>query len=99
LGAGELLVTSIDQDGSLEGYDTGLISIICCAVDVPVIASGGAGSVRHATQALAAGAQAAAAGSMLVYQRALRSVLVHYPARKELRAAFTEESVREAHKR
>ncbi|MHB8530776.1 MAG: imidazole glycerol phosphate synthase subunit HisF, partial [Caulobacteraceae bacterium] len=54
-GAGELLVTSIDQDGAKQGYDLALISEISRAVDVPVIASGGAGSPAHMVQAVQAG--------------------------------------------
>jgi cyclase len=47
LGAGEILITSIDRDGSLEGYDLELCSRVSKAVDVPVLISGGAGSWRH----------------------------------------------------
>ncbi len=51
-GAGEILLTSMDRDGTKAGYDMGLTSAICKAVNVPVIASGGAGTLEHITEAL-----------------------------------------------
>lgn len=59
LGAGELLVTSIDRDGARSGYDLELTGAIARAVPVPVIASGGAGDGRHLVEAFEAGADAA----------------------------------------
>ena len=67
-GAGELLVTSIDADGTREGYDLELTAAIAEAVDVPVIASGGAGEARHLAEAFAAGAEAALVAS-IVHER------------------------------
>jgi cyclase len=58
-GAGELLVTSIDADGTRGGYDTELLAAVRDAVGVPVIASGGAGTVEHVVDAFRAGADAA----------------------------------------
>lgn len=63
-GAGEILLTSIDGDGTRAGYDLDLIAAACCAVTVPVIASGGAGTVDHLAEALAAGAAAVLAASI-----------------------------------
>lgn len=64
-GAGEILVTSIDRDGTMEGYDLALIETVVHAVDIPVIASGGAGTYRHMVEAVTeAGASAVAAASM-----------------------------------
>ena len=63
-GAGELLVTSIDSDGTQAGYDLDLLRAICAAVTVPVIASGGAGAPRDLARALLAGASAALAASI-----------------------------------
>ena len=64
-GAGEILITSIDQDGTLSGYDLGLIEAVVAAVNIPVIASGGAGTYQHMIDAvLIAGANAVAAASM-----------------------------------
>jgi imidazole glycerol-phosphate synthase subunit HisF len=64
-GAGEILLTSIDADGTRDGYDLGLTAAIAEAVDVPVIASGGAGSAEHIAEAFAAGADAALVASIL----------------------------------
>ncbi len=65
LGAGEILITSIERDGTMEGYDLDLISKVSTAVNIPVIASGGAGTYEHFYQALTQGkAQAVAAASL-----------------------------------
>jgi cyclase len=64
-GAGEILITSIDRDGTYEGYDLALIESVVNSVDVPVIASGGAGNYQHMIDAvLKAGASAVAAASI-----------------------------------
>ncbi|MEO6191902.1 MAG: imidazole glycerol phosphate synthase subunit HisF [Thermoanaerobaculia bacterium] len=63
-GAGEILLTSIDRDGTKGGYDLALIEEVSAAVPVPVIASGGAGESGHLVQALAAGAAAVLAASI-----------------------------------
>jgi cyclase len=85
LGVGEILLTSIDRDGTQEGYDLDLIRRVTDAVDVPVIASGGAGKVEDFGLAVKqGGASACAAGSMVVYFGRNRAVLINYPARNEL---------------
>ncbi len=85
LGAGELLVTSIDRDGMMNGYDLALIRDIADAVPVPVIASGGAATLDHFAQAVINGhASAVAAGSMFVFHGRHRAVLISYPTREEL---------------
>ncbi len=66
-GAGEILLTSMDRDGTEHGYDLGLTSAVAGAVDVPVIASGGAGRLEHLAEALQAGADAALAASIFHY--------------------------------
>jgi imidazole glycerol-phosphate synthase subunit HisF len=64
-GAGEILITSIDRDGSMSGYDLPLIEKLVSAVNIPVIASGGAGTYQHMVDAvIQAGASAVAAASM-----------------------------------
>jgi len=83
-GAGEILLTSIDNDGVMQGYDTELISKVSKAVRVPVIACGGAGRIEHFRTAVDAGASAVAAGSMVVYHGAAKGVLINFPARDEL---------------
>ena len=64
-GAGEILITSIERDGTLQGYDLALIEAVVQAVSIPVIASGGAGTYQHMVQAVTqSGASAVAAASM-----------------------------------
>jgi cyclase len=64
-GAGEILITSIDRDGTMKGYDLNLIEVVVNAVKIPVVASGGAGNYQHMVQAvIKAGASAVAAASI-----------------------------------
>ncbi len=67
LGAGEILLNSMDADGTTSGFDTELISLVREAVDVPVIASGGAGRVEDFAPAVEAGADAVLAASVFHY--------------------------------
>src|SRR5579862_6276808 len=62
-GAGEILLTSVDRDGTMIGYDLRLIERVCSAVGIPVIASGGAGTYADMAEAIDAGASAVAAAS------------------------------------
>jgi imidazoleglycerol phosphate synthase cyclase subunit len=64
LGAGEILLTSWDRDGTGEGYDLGLLREISQSVGIPVIASGGAANAQHMAQAFDAGADAVLAASI-----------------------------------
>jgi imidazole glycerol-phosphate synthase subunit HisF len=64
LGAGEILLTSIERDGTMAGYDLDLVSVVASAVEVPVIASGGAGKPHDLVEALRSGAAAVAAASL-----------------------------------
>jgi imidazole glycerol-phosphate synthase subunit HisF len=64
LGAGEILLTSMDRDGTQRGYDLELIAALSQAVTIPVIASGGVGELEHLAQGLAAGADAVLAASI-----------------------------------
>jgi cyclase len=66
-GAGEILLTSMDRDGTQDGYDLGLVRAIAEAVDVPVIASGGVGGPEHMVAGFEAGADAALAASIFHY--------------------------------
>jgi cyclase len=80
-GAGELLVTSINRDGTMTGYDIDLIHQVSSAVPIPVVACGGAGSYSDIAQVIRdGGAAAAAAGSMFVFQGRRRAVLITYPS-------------------
>lgn len=65
LGAGEILVTSVDRDGTRQGYDLELLAALRAAVDVPIVASGGAGSPADLAAAVAAGADAVLVASLL----------------------------------
>jgi imidazole glycerol-phosphate synthase subunit HisF len=68
LGAGEILLTSMDQDGTHNGYDTYFLSVLNKIITVPVIASGGAGKVEHFYEAFSAGADACLAASLFHYR-------------------------------
>lgn len=84
-GAGELIIQSIDKDGTMEGYDIELTKYISTSVSVPVVALGGAGEEKDLIEAYRAGhANALAAGSLFVYQGKKRGVLINYPDKNEL---------------
>lgn len=84
-GIGELLVTSIDKEGTWEGYDIELLKDITANVQVPVIANGGCGKVEHIGEVVKqADVSACAVGSMVVYQKKDMGVLVNFPDRKKL---------------
>jgi cyclase len=68
-GAGEILLTSMDRDGTSDGYDLGLTAAVSEEVGVPVIASGGAGELEHLADALRAGADAVLCASIFHYGR------------------------------
>ncbi len=87
-GAGEILLTSMERDGTMSGYDLDLVRRVSEAVSIPVVANGGAGEVAHFRQAVDAGASAVAVGSMVVYQGPHRAVMISFPRRDELRQAL-----------
>ena len=85
LGAGEILVTSIDREGTFDGIDLDLVRRVADAVSVPVIAHGGADKRKHLGAAIhEADAAAVAAGSLFVFQGQDRGVLVNYPSRRQI---------------
>jgi cyclase len=89
LGAGEILLTSIDRDGTTSGYELELVSDVAAAVSVPVIACGGAGTLDDmVTVVEKADATAVAAGSLFVFYGRRRAVLINYPTLPELDSAF-----------
>src|SRR5690348_16140642 len=89
LGAGEILLTSMDCDGTMDGYDVTLIKRVTGRVSIPVVACGGAGTLTHLRQAVQeGGASAVAMGSIVVYQGPHRGVLVNFPSPDELRLVF-----------
>lgn len=80
LGAGELLVTSMDRDGTWKGYDEEFLLSITKAVTIPVIANGGAGNIEHIANVVKKSqVSAVALGSMVVYQAQGLGVLVNFP--------------------
>jgi cyclase len=80
LGAGEILLTSIDREGSWDGFDLGLVKAVTDAVGIPVIAQGGAGRIEHIVDVVQqANASAVALGSMVVFQKKGMGVLVNFP--------------------
>lgn len=85
-GAGEILVTSMDRDGTMVGYDLDLIAQISAAVSVPVIANGGAAHIADFAAAVqTGGASAVAAGALFVFRGPHRAVLINYPTQQALR--------------
>ncbi len=78
LGAGEILLTSMDKDGTRNGYDVQFLSILTKEISVPVIASGGAGKLIHFEEAFEAGADACLAASLFHYQELKISELKKY---------------------
>lgn len=89
IGVGEIMINSIDRDGTMKGYDLDLITKMSAAVQVPVIACGGAATIGDFDQAInQAGASAVAAGSMFVFHGKHRAVLISYPDQKDLKRIF-----------
>lgn len=88
-GAGELMINSIDRDGTMKGYDCDLIKKVTNEVGMPVIACGGAGTINDFAEAVnEAGASAVAAGSMFVFHGKHRAVLISYPDQMDLKRIF-----------
>lgn len=86
IGVGELLITSIDREGTWEGLDVKLINEITSEISIPVIAHGGAYSVGNIKDTIReTGASAVAVGSMVVYQKQGMGVLVNFPEVGDLR--------------
>lgn len=84
LGAGEIVVNSIDNDGIMKGYDIALVEKIRKAISLPMTILGGAGSLRDIGQLINKyGAIGAAAGSLFVFKGVYRAVLINYPNRAE----------------
>ncbi len=85
IGVGELMLQSVDNDGTWEGYDTESTGQILNCIDIPVIASGGCGNIDHLKQILyITNANAAAIGSMAVYSKKGMGVLINFPNRNQV---------------
>lgn len=87
-GAGEILLNSVDRDGTQTGYDLELVRVVSDAVSIPVVACGGARDAADLGAAVGAGASAAAAGSLFVFRGPHRAVLISYPSPAELAKVF-----------
>jgi len=87
-GAGEIFINDVARDGTGKGYDLPLLHKVCTSVRVPVIACGGAGTLDHFREAVAAGASAVSAGSMFVYVGKHRAVMINYPQYRVLQELF-----------
>jgi cyclase len=88
-GAGEILLYSIERDGTWSGFDLKLIESVSHSVTVPVVATGGAGSLQDIKTAVKdAGASAVAIGSMAVFQGKDLGVLIKFPSRKDQDTLF-----------
>jgi len=84
-GAGEIIIQSIDKDGTMSGYDLDLVKEISTAVAIPVVALGGAGNLEHMIEAYKKGfASALAAGSLFVFQGPNKGVLINYIEKSDL---------------
>lgn len=89
IGVGEIVVNSIDRDGTMTGYDLELIRSVTSAVRIPVIALGGAGRLEDFRCAVSeGGASAVAAGSLFVFHGKHKAVLISYPSLDDIRATF-----------
>ncbi len=90
-GAGEILVTCVDRDGMMTGYEVEAIGRLAAASSVPLVALGGAGTLDHVRQVLATTeASAAAAGSLFVFHGPHRAVLIQYPDEDHLEEILRE---------
>ncbi|MEM0449101.1 MAG: AglZ/HisF2 family acetamidino modification protein [Methanomassiliicoccales archaeon] len=86
LGAGELIVTSIDKEGTMSGYDIELIRKVTEVVDIPVLANGGAGNLKHFELAVKeGGASGVIASSFFVFHGKNRGILINFPEENELK--------------
>ena len=90
MGAGEILLTSIDSEGTWRGFDLDLVNRVADASSIPVIAHGGAETVEHILEFVIDGnASAVALGSMVVFQKKGMSVLVNFPHIENLQGVLS----------
>lgn len=83
-GAGEIVLTSIDREGTFSGYDTSVLKEVSDHCQIPIVANGGASNVEDFLDAVNAGASAVAAGSRFVYMGKKKGILINYPTQTEL---------------
>lgn len=88
-GSGEIIIQSIDDEGKMKGLDIELLKLVSTMVNVPVVASGGVGSLEHIRDAiLIGGATAIAAGSFFIYKGKHNAVLLNYPSSSQIKRLF-----------
>ena len=89
-GAGELILNSIDKDGTMTGYDTELVRTIYSKLSIPLTVLGGAGSLSHVKELIDDfGIVGAAAGSIFVFKGKYRAVLIQYPSSEQKKSLIT----------
>lgn len=88
LKAGEIILQSVDRDGTRSGYDLDLIARVAESIDVPLVALGGANSLSNLSLAHGAGASALSAGSYFVFYGRHQAVLITYPPEAELESVL-----------
>lgn len=85
-GAGEIIIQSIDREGTMKGFDLDLIKMVSESVEIPIVASGGAGTIEDLKDALTiGGASAVSAGSMFLFKGKHRGILINYPKISEFK--------------
>ena len=84
-GAGEIMLNSIDRDGTYMGYDLTLLKNVSSSLNIPVVICGGADDINGFYPAVQQGASALGAGSMFVFQRPHQAVLISYPSQNEFK--------------
>ena len=89
MGAGEVVINSVDRDGTLSGIDLDLIKMASEIVNIPIIASGGVGSLNDIKLAVDNGASAVAVGAYFVFKGPRQAVLITYPKYSDLETLFT----------
>lgn len=83
-GAGEIIFNCVDRDGEMQGLDVELVKEASHCINLPIVISGGAGTLEHLKDAEDAGASAIAGGSMFVYRGQQRGILINYPSEELL---------------
>ena len=88
-GIGEIIVNAVDNDGVMKGVNMELISFINQHLNIPLIAMGGVGKFEDIVSAINSGADAVGVGAYFVFNGPYRAVLISYPKREKLNAAFS----------
>jgi imidazole glycerol-phosphate synthase subunit HisF len=87
-GCGEIIIQDVDREGTMSGYELELIRGITKLVDIPIVASGGAGRIEDFRDAIDSGASAVTAGSFFVFKGPHRAVLINFPTKEDLEELF-----------